>query len=361
MLNDIRFATYQGVNHLAQGLSYRADRPLAKPSQVTILLTDACAARCIMCDIWKLDASGELAVEEWIPVLDDLRAWLGPFFLVISGGEPFQKAGIFDFLAHCRAIGIKTKMSSNGMYLGSRKTLDRVLEVGPDFLSLSIDHFDPKVHDMVRGVALWQRCVDAIDVLRAHSDRIVLGVASVIMEETCHDLAGTAEWALGLGVDRVLFQPLYPTFASDESLDPRWFERNPHWPRDAEALHQELEAVKALKAAGKAIWNSDEHLVALQHYFRDPWSHPRPDECMVRYNAFNIDPKGNVSFCYTVDDQAGNLTQTRAADIWRSAVAQGIRDKMKPCKAPCLLNCYRGRSLREQVGLFKLFAERQGF
>ena len=42
-------------------------------------------------------------------------------------------------------------------------------------------------------------------------------------------------------------------------------------------------------------------------------------------------------------------------------MAQQIRDKMKPCLAPCLLNCYRGRSLREQVGLFKLFVERQGF
>jgi MoaA/NifB/PqqE/SkfB family radical SAM enzyme len=116
-----------------------------------------------------------------------------------------------------------------------------------------------------------------------------------------------------------------------------------------------------MKAAGAPIWNPDEHLVALQHYFRDPWSHPRPDECMVRYNAFNIDPKGDVSFCYTVNDRAGSLRTERARDIWESALAQQIRDKMKPCKAPCLLNCYRGRSLREQVGLFKLFAERQGF
>jgi MoaA/NifB/PqqE/SkfB family radical SAM enzyme len=144
-------------------------------------------------------------------------------------------------------------------------------------------------------------------------------------------------------------------------MDPHWTERNPHWPKDPDALFAELEAIRALKASGKPIWNPDEHLTALQHYFRDPWSHPRPDECMVRYNTFNIDPKGNVSFCYTVNDQAGDLKTHSARDIWNSATAQDVRDKMKPCKAPCLLNCYRGRSLREQVGLFKLFAERQGF
>jgi MoaA/NifB/PqqE/SkfB family radical SAM enzyme len=235
------------------------------------------------------------------------------------------------------------------------------MEVGPDFLSFSIDHHERAVHDRLRGVALYDRCLEAIEVLRRESSQMVLGVATIIMEENSRELAATAEWALSLGVDRMLFQPLYPTFASDEGMDPNWTERNPHWPRDPDAVSAELERVKALKAAGAPIWNPDEHLVALQHYFSDPWSHPRPDECMVRYNAFNIDPKGNVSFCYTVNDGAGSLRNSRARDIWESALAQQIRDKMKPCKAPCLLNCYRGRSLREQVGLFKLFAERQGF
>jgi MoaA/NifB/PqqE/SkfB family radical SAM enzyme len=82
---------------------------------------------------------------------------------------------------------------------------------------------------------------------------------------------------------------------------------------------------------------------------------------MVRYNAFNIGPRGDVSFCYTVDDRAGNVRDEHPRAIWESALAQRIRDKMKGCQAPCLLNCYRGRSLAEQVGLFKLFAERQGF
>ena len=361
VLKDIEFAAYQGTNHLAQRLSYRLDRQIAKPNQVTVLITDACAARCVMCDIWKLQAHDELDVDEWKRVLDQLRGWLGPFFLVISGGEPFQKRGIFELLAHCRRIGIKTKMSSNGMYLTPR-ACDQVLEVGPDFLSLSIDHWDPAVHDRLRGVPLHARCVEALGHLRAADAGIVLGVATVIMEDTYRDLVPTAEWALDLGVDRVLFQPLYPTFArEEESVDPRWFDRNPQWPRDPDALYDVLEDVKALKASGAPVWNPDEHLVALQHYFRDPKSHPRPDECMVRYNAFNIGPRGDVSFCYTVDDRAGSVRDEHPREIWESATADRIRDKMKPCKAPCLLNCYRGHSLREQVGLFKLFVERQGF
>ncbi|MCE7938058.1 hypothetical protein DCC79_10320 [bacterium] len=361
LLKDIQFAVYHGTNHVAQQASYALDRRLNKPSQVSLLITDVCAARCTMCEMWKLQENDELSIDEWKRVLDDLRGWLGPFFLVISGGEPFQKRGFFEFLAHCRQIGIKTKVSSNGMFL-TRKACERILEVGPDFLSVSLDHHTREVHDRIRGVPLFDRCVEAIDFLRGNDRGIVLGVATVIMEETCHDLVATGTWALDtLGVDRVLYQPLYPTFATDESMDPQWFERNPHWPRDPDALHAEIERLRAMKRAGRPVWNPDEHLVAMQHYFRDPASHPRPDECMVRYNAFNIDPRGDVMFCWTVDDRAGNLRRQHPREIWESAHAQQIRDKMKGCKAPCLLNCYRGRSLVEQVGLFRLFASRQGF
>lgn len=361
ILKDIEFAANQGSNHLAKQLSYKLDRRLNKPSQVSLLITDICAARCTMCDMWKLQENNELSIDEWKVALDRLREWLGPFFLVISGGEPFQKRGFFDFLAHCRQIGIKTKVSTNGMYL-TPKACERVLEVGPDFLSFSIDHYSREVHDKIRGVPLYDRCLEAIRFLQGHDESTVLGIASVIMEETARDLVATATWALDeVGVDRVLFQPLYPTFASDESVDPHWYDRNPHWPRDTRALQAEIEGLREMKRAGRPVWNPDEHLVALQHYFVDPASHPRPDECMVRYSTFNIDPRGDVMFCWTVDDRVGNLRRDHPRAIWESAIAQEVRDKMKGCTAPCLLNCYRGRSLREQVGLFRLFAARQGF
>jgi MoaA/NifB/PqqE/SkfB family radical SAM enzyme len=300
-----------------------------------------------------------MSVEEWKRVLDRLREWLGPFFFVMSGGEPFQKPGIFEILAHCRSLGIKTKVSTNGMFL-TRQACDRVLEVGPDFLSFSIDHHDAAVHDRLRGVPLHARCVQAIEMLRRGGTGIVLGVATIVMEETARSLADTGRWALDLGVDRLLYQPLYPTFAAaDVGAD--WTEHNPHWPRDLAALDAELERLRRMKAEGAPIWNPDAQLAAMRYYFRDPASHPRPDACMVRYHTFNIDPRGQVTFCYTVDAVVGSVRQDHPRRIWESVRAREVRDLMKPCRAPCLLNCYRGRSLREQAALFRLFARRQGF
>lgn len=359
-MGDLAFAAKHGANHVAQRLSYRLDRRLCRPTQINVLITEACAARCTMCDIWKRTVGDEMSVDEWRPVLDRLRAWLGPFFLVMSGGEPFQKPGFFDLLAHCRAIGIKTKVSTNGMFLTPR-LCERILETGPDFLSFSIDHHDPEVHDALRGVPLHARCVRAIECLRGNGAGIVLGVATVVMEETYRALADTGRWALDLGVDRVLYQPLYPTFGSGEGMDAQWFRRNPHWPRDADGVGAAIDELRRLKASGLPIWNADAQLDAMRYYFRDPATHPRPDECMVRYNVFNIDARGDVTFCYTVDDRVGSVRTSHPRAIWESSRADEVRARMRTCTAPCLLNCYRGRTLREQVALFRLFASRQGF
>jgi radical SAM protein with 4Fe4S-binding SPASM domain len=116
-----------------------------------------------------------------------------------------------------------------------------------------------------------------------------------------------------------------------------------------------------MKRNGTPVWNDANQLKVFKAYFRNPYTHPRPDECMVRYNMFNVDPHGNVNLCWTVNDTVGNVRHTHPAEIWRSHVAKVVREKMRPCRAPCTLNCYRGRNLAHQIRLFRFFWERQGF
>ena len=73
----------------------------------------------------------------------------------------YPPPGLFEVLAFCRENQIKTKMSSNGILL-KPAYLDRVLQYGPDFLSLSVDSVRADVHDALRGVpGLHARCVEA--------------------------------------------------------------------------------------------------------------------------------------------------------------------------------------------------------
>jgi radical SAM protein with 4Fe4S-binding SPASM domain len=359
--NGIQFAVKGGANYLQQQLAYRFDRPFNEPMQITVSITDACAARCVMCDIWKLPVKDEMTAAEWIQSLDQMRKWMGSFWLSLSGGEPFQKPGIFDILKFCRDNQIKTKISSNGIML--RETyLDRVLRYGPDFLSLSVESPRAELHDTLRGTpGLHARCVEALHYLRARDPHIVLGVATVIMEDNYRELPGLVRWAVDQGADRVLFQPLQPNFGSDHLADRNWHRESPHWVQDIDTLERVIDELLAMQRAGFPIWNDPNQLEVFKAYFRDPYTHPRPEQCMVRYNIFNIDPRGNVNFCWTVNDTVGNIRQTHPAEIWRSPMAKVVREKMRLCRAPCTLNCHRSRSLSQQIELFRFLWKRQGF
>lgn len=357
-LHKMEFVVTGGTNYAAHRASLSLDQLLCKPTQITISVTDACSARCTMCDIWKLQPRDELSAQEWINVLGQMRRWLGPFWLSITGGEPFQKPGIFDILSFCREQGISTKMSSNGMFLKPAH-LDRVLQHGPDFLSLSVDSPDPEIHDRLRGVpGLHDRCGAAIRYLRERSSSLVLGIATVIMEDNVRDLPRLVEWAIDRGVDRVLFQPLQPNFAAGRR-GPGWHEHNPHWVSDSRVLADVVDELLTMKRNGVSIWNSATQLNVFKEYFHDPSHHARPDECLVRYSTLNVDPRGNVNFCWTLSDSVGNVREQPIDQIWQSHRAAEVRGRMKHCRAPCMLNCYRNRSLGEMVQLARFFWERQ--
>lgn len=96
--------------------------------------------------------------------LDD--AWQAGYRqLAVSGGEPLMYGELHALLAHARALGMTTTMTTNGMLATARRW-------GPlaplvDFLAVSIDGL-PAEHDAIRGQAgAFDKTVRHLDVIRA--------------------------------------------------------------------------------------------------------------------------------------------------------------------------------------------------
>lgn len=314
-----------------------------------------------MCHLWqsKDGPESELSTEEWQRVLVDLRDWLGPFFVNISGGEPLLRKDIFDIISFAEQRGLRTKISSNGMLL-TPQVCDRLVESGLSFLSISLDSMHPDTHNDLRGVpGVHERAVEALRYLRGKNSQMVLGLAAIVMEQNYRQLPAFVDWATELGVDRILFQPIQPTFASPEAQDPGWYGKNEFWVQDAGAFSDTMQALVEMKRQGKPIWNSEGQLEGMAVYFRDPGLAINQGQCEVGYANFLIDPQGNVQFCYILEDVIGNVVQLRPQDVWVSSQAGAARGKIKKCRAVCVANCYRVRNLREQAELFRFFVKRQ--
>jgi radical SAM protein len=74
-----------------------------------------------------------------------------PLF-ILTGGDPFKRADIFDLTAYAAQQGLPVALSPSGTPLLSASNLKRLKEVGCKAISLSLDGSTAGIHDSFRGV-----------------------------------------------------------------------------------------------------------------------------------------------------------------------------------------------------------------
>jgi len=132
------------------------------PRMLTFIVTFACNARCVMCDSWKKNPSGELNIGEierifhQLPALDVVR---------ISGGEPFLRQDIGGIVRLAGEIlkPVVIHITTNGMLtdriVGMCRDRDRRI---PLILMVSVDGMED-THNRIRGRSgAWKRAIQTI-------------------------------------------------------------------------------------------------------------------------------------------------------------------------------------------------------
>src|SRR5947199_10768334 len=104
-LKSLYARVYEGVNYRLRSVAGGRWAAHCRPTSIIFLLTELCNARCVHCDIWKNKGKEDSpSPEQWKTVLSDLRAWLGPVYTALSGGEALLKPFTIDLLAHSSSI-----------------------------------------------------------------------------------------------------------------------------------------------------------------------------------------------------------------------------------------------------------------
>ena len=82
-----------------------------KPIDAVVAVTYACNSKCVMCDIWKMEAKKPLDADQYLKLPSSLK------YLNISGGEPFLRPDIVDVVKNMRKACPKAQLifSSNGL------------------------------------------------------------------------------------------------------------------------------------------------------------------------------------------------------------------------------------------------------
>lgn len=126
-----------------------------RPFMVIWETTMACDLACRHCRAEAIASKDpkRLTTAEGKMLLDQIKTFGKPTpIVVLTGGDPFKRADIFELTAYGTEIGLPMAVSPSATPLLTRDNLQRLRDAGAKAISLSLDGSTAASHDAFRGV-----------------------------------------------------------------------------------------------------------------------------------------------------------------------------------------------------------------
>lgn len=316
---------YEGVNYRLRTFAGGRWACHVRPTSAALLLTERCNARCVHCDIWRNRGQEDSpTVDEWKQLLSELRAWLGPVQVTVTGGEALLRSFAIDVVAHGVSIGLFMEVLTHG-YWKDQSRIEAMAQTSPGRVTVSLDGLG-ETHSEIRGrPGFFEATATTLRTLqRVRAERrldFVIRLKTVLMSHNLDDACSLADYAQQGGME-VLYQPIEQNYNTVE--DPVWFERSENWPRDTEKAVGVVRRLIELKRRGLPIANSYAQLEVMIPYFREPaalrvavQSHSAHEARLLccALGMLQVQSNGDVTVCPS-QASVGNIKTAAIQEIW---------------------------------------------
>lgn len=315
------------------------------PVRISYEPTIRCNLCCPMCDRTR-KADFAKHREQQLPY-ETVKAflhevgWLGVrYFLFIGGGEPLTEPHIVEYLQILKAYGVFVHLWTNGTLIDSDNA--PMLAHLCDMITVSLDHPDPAVNDISRGVeGATEKAIAGLRLLRENSDNLFLRIHSIISALNIDRLRDIADLAAEIGVTEIGGALIAPFDFLPENM--RFSkEQIAKLSNKIEELC-EYSKTKGVALAGCYANVSAKIIQNLEHihhmYTEAPEASEKHITCMGLWGQAQVRPNGDVSVCcFTYKPVLGNLHDHSFSEIWNSSRAKELRELVKRGEyidAPC--------------------------
>ena len=180
----------------------RATVALSSPKTLWFNTGTLCNIECVNCYIESSptnDALVYITAEEVRAYLDQLeeRNWRVTE-IAFTGGEPFMNPEMIEIARAALDRGYEVLILTNAMRPMMRKKMQAgLLDLNTAYpgkmtLRISVDHFDPLLHDAERGVGAFDKTLKGMEWLRDNGFRMAVAGRSVMEESDAKSRAGYA-------------------------------------------------------------------------------------------------------------------------------------------------------------------------
>jgi heme d1 biosynthesis radical SAM protein NirJ len=294
----------------------------------------------ISCD---KDFPNELSTEQAFAAMDDLKAFGVPV-LILSGGEPLMRADIFDIATRAKRIGFYVGLSTNGTLIG-RHNIDRIAEIGLDYVGISLDG-TRETHDRFRRKAgAYDAALNGIRLCRDAG--IKIGTRFTLTQGNAADLPAMLKLLDVEGIDKFYLSHLNYAGRGNTNrrkdawlettrravqliLDTCWFRLERGREQEFVTGNNDADAVYLLRWAQRRMPAQVAHLRAKLEQWGGNSS---------GVNIANIDNVGNVHpDTYWGHYSLGNVRERAFSQIWSDLsdpILAGLRAQPRAIKGRC--------------------------
>ncbi|HEY4076028.1 MAG TPA: radical SAM protein [Rhizomicrobium sp.] len=311
---------------------------------VVMMPHSRCNCRCVMCDIWKANRSGNSISEDALTRIASDLASLGTREVVLSGGEALMHPNLWALCAIIKAQSAKITLLSTGLLLEHHA---QAVTQWCDEVIVSLDG-PPNLHDYIRGVPrAFDRLAQGIAALKVWRPDFPVSARCVVQRSNYRFLPEIVTSARNIDLDRISF------LAAD--TDSQAFNHPDGWLGEKVAdvclttdesdelcrIIDELIAQQPDAFASGFISERPDKLRRIGHYYRamNGQSSFPTTHCNAPWVSTVIESDGTVRPCF-FHPPLGNINDGALADILNTdkaiAFRQGLDVKTNPVCQRCV-------------------------
>lgn len=287
------------------------------PKVIQLPITYNCNARCVMCNIWQMDHSGEATVEEFAKFMQD-DIFKKVEAVGINGGEPSLVPNLFEYadeilkLPSLKSLNIISHgFSPKPLFKNIEKIYSACKEKGINFhVAISLDGVG-EIHDIVRGRPhVFEKTTETIDEIiknqHKYCDSYDIGCTIVsqniayLIELDTYAKSKNYNIKYRLGIDNKRIE-------SDKLRDQYSVIYSPLRQSAKEFFHYQMSQTKDLANRFK-------------YYSIFSWLNSKNPQrmlgCTWKDEGITLDARGELYYCAVASDSIGSLRKEKGEKIF---------------------------------------------
>jgi MoaA/NifB/PqqE/SkfB family radical SAM enzyme len=290
--------------------------------------------------MWKRKEENSPTIKQWKDFLKIFKKNVAlPFRISICGGETLSYPYLAELIRYTKSQGFNVSITTNAFLL-DKKMAERLYIAGLREYVISLDSYDEKTHDEIRGInGSYKKVIEAIDILSNFKEKISINLLCVIMSKNIESIIPLAEWAnTNPKINSINFNAITEPLNSGAGED--WYKDSGYsylWP-DYKKAEKIIDELIKMKKNGYKIGNPISQLELFKRYFKQPKLFVK-DSCHMS-KSISVNSEGYIFMCHYFG-AIGNIKNENFSKIWQNDDSNNIRKKIVECKKNCkmLINC----------------------